>query len=78
MSCRCVFCNALKLPEPESMATTRLRPQALHHNTLPNNIRLYNIKEIYIFFIISALIFLVGLDLALYIAPETILLININ
>ena len=26
--------DALKLPEPEPMATTRLRPQALHHNIL--------------------------------------------
>ena len=26
-----MFSCALKLPEPEPMATTRLRPQALHH-----------------------------------------------
>ena len=46
--------------------------------TLLNSTRLYNIKKIYIFFIISALIFLVDLDLTLYIALKIILLININ
>ena len=46
--------------------------------TLPNNTKLYNIKKIYIFFIISTLIFFIDLDLIFYVAPEAILLININ
>ena len=41
-----MYSSALKLPEPEPMATTRPRPQALHHNRFSDKREILNLKII--------------------------------
>ena len=48
-----MFCNALKLPEPEPMATTRLRPLALHHNIPLISEKILKFGLIYVYFYIE-------------------------